>query len=436
MIDGQKRELLQIAERVQMGLTQLGHCFELKKTGVKVGVSFAGLALADDGNGGPADFGLLEIDMLALPPRVDAHKLTRPQTLHHLAAVVGRPLYNLNTSGITYVVDLRPARTRRVALPDSVALDVSADAAGPALILGRTLERELLVNPERLQNVLVVGAQGTGKSAFLRLLTYQAIKRGWRLGLADPDLATFNPDLWRGAECLVGGNVATSPKGVGQLFGVVLSEIERRADLFQNAPGYPDSLSEYNATARQPLPRLAVVVDEANTFLSDRTLVEQAADLARRARKWGLHCVFAGHNWRASDIPRGLSAMLQTRVAFRVSDDTSGRVVLERDGAETLPAVPGRCIIRLGGEYRLLQAYHLDKRRLVDLVERLPRSEAPGWADLAGEDPDDEQAAMIRQLFDDGLSKRKIQREVFGYTGGAAYTAVSEALESGTTTTE
>ena len=441
-MSNQAGELVQIAERLQAGLTQLGLCFELKKAGVTVGVSFRSLELVDAGDGGPADFGLLEVDTLTLPRRVTATKLTNRATLHHLRAVVGKPVYSLNTSGVTYCVDLRPAAARRAVdtLPQSIgynAHDRPGDADRAALALGVTPGGALWVHPEQLKNVLIVGAQGTGKSAFLRLLTYQAIKQGWRLALADPDQATFNADLWAGADCLIGGRVASSPADVGALFGLVLAEIERRRALFTSAPGYPDSLTEYNATASKPLPRLALVVDEANTFFADRTLVSQAADLARRARKWGVHCAFAGHNWRAADIPRDLSAMLQNRLAFRTSDNTSGTVVLERAGAETLPNVPGRAIIRLGGEYHIMQTYHLDKARLVDLVKKSPKSDnCDDWPDVAGDAGDDDQAATIRQLHADGVSKRQIQRQLFGYVGGAAYDAICDALESGIITEE
>lgn len=422
------KELVSIAERIQAGLTQLGHCYQVKKVGLTVGVSFASLELVDAGDGGAPDFGLVEVDMLALPPKVTADKLTKAATLHHLTAVVGKPVYSLNTTGVTYCVDLRSqsARQQRHKLADSVQFEHTGNGA---LVLGMTGEGPLHVNPEHLQNVLIVGAQGTGKSAFLRLLTYQAVKSGWRLALADPDLATFNPSLWRGANCLVGERVASSPGEVGRLFDLVLAEIERRAELFNQAPGYPDSLTEYNQTTGAALPRIILLVDEANTYFADKDLVGQAADLSRRARKWGLHCIFAGHNWRSADIPRGLSAMLQTRLAFRVSDRTSGRVVLERAGAETLPNVPGRAVIRLGGEYHLIQAVYLDKSRLVELVANLPKSDTcADWSDLDADEPDGTTAAIL-ELAEQGESISAIARQVLGSPAGNNFYKVKSILE-------
>lgn len=427
------QELQSIARTVQAGLVQLGVCYEVKRLGAAVPVSFRRLLLEGD------EWGVLEVDLENLPRGVTTNKLTRPTTIHHLGSVVGRPFYHLNTSGVTYCVDLRsPQLRRKVAqLPDAATFDPAACPQPGYLGLGVTRQGDLWVHPEQLKNVLMAGSQGTGKSALLRLLAYQMVRSGWRLALADPDQTTFNADLWRGAACLVGGQVASDASEASALLNLVLVELEKRAKLFGSAPGWPDSLAEYNRLAEAPLPRLALIVDECNTYFAHKELVEQAADISRRARKWGLHTTFAGHNWRAADIPRGLSAMLQNRLAFRVNDDTSGKVVLERRGmAESLPDTPGRCWVRLRGRYVLMQAYFLDKARLVELVEQMPKSAPADLASDRGQDAGDvdDETALIRRLHAEGMSGRKIQMEVFGYTGGAAFTAVSEALSDTTTT--
>jgi len=453
-------DLLQLADTIQTGLTQLGLSYEIKKAGLCVPVSFKDIQWVDQGDSDAPDFALLEVDMARLPPRVSAPKLIRPDVLHHLAAVVGKPVYFLNTSGVTYCVDLRPPIIRRgnggAPLPERVDYTTASRPEGSApnlLALGVSAKGSLWVHPEQFKNALIVGAQGYGKSGLMRLLVYQALRAGWKLLLADPEGVTFNPHLWRGVEALIGAQVAASPHEVALLFDLALKEIERRSELYNQAPGYPDSLEEYNRIVTDPLPRWGLFVDEANTYFADKALVEGAAELARRGRKWGLHCVFAGHDWRANEIPRGMSGMLQTRIAFRVNDDTSGRVVLGRAGAENLPAVPGRAILKLDG-YHLIQTYYLGKERLVEWVERQPRVETCAlWdesaarsgkighdagaekLDLAGiqtlfeaADPD-QKKSIIRWLADErGKSQNEIQRVLFGYTGGAAYTVVKEAL--------
>ena len=452
----QEEAILYIANCVQDGLAQAGLCHTVNDDQMFVAVPFNDLQWTTQGDGEAPDFALLEVDMRHLPRNVTAPKLTRPGVLKHLTAFVGRPVYPLNTSGVTYCVDLRPPRARGAGaaarLPERVDYDGACqpESATPKhLALGASRKGPLWVHPEQLKNVLVVGAQGYGKSALLRLLVYQALRSGWRLLLADPEGVTFNPLLWRGVEALIGGNVASSPSEVELLFNLAFEEIERRAKLYTQVPGYPDSLKEYNAIAAdptlsdsvQPLPRWGLFVDEANTYLSDKRLAEGAADLARRGRKWGLHCIFAGHDWRANEIPRGMSGMLQTRVAFRTNDDTSGKVVLGRPGAEGLPAIPGRAIVKLDG-YHLVQAYFLDKAWLVKLVERQHRvASPPSWEELAERtaDSDDEADLLAQQaqaMYAEGMSKRQIALQLYGGDGGAAWRKMEEALQDSTTTTE
>jgi hypothetical protein len=437
--------LLHLADLIQTGLTQLGLSYEIKKAGLCVPVSFKDIQWVDQGDGDALDFALLEVDMARLPPRVSAPRLIRPDVLHHLTAVVGKPVYFLNTSGVTYCVDLRPPIIRRgngsAALPERVDFTTVARPEGTPpdhLALGITARGPLWVHPEQFKNALIVGAQGYGKSGLMRLLVYQALRAGWKLLLADPEGVTFNPHLWRGVEALIGGQVAASPHEVALLFDLALKEIERRSALYNQAPGYPDSLEEYNTVAAERLPCWGLFVDEANTYFADKGLVEGAAELARRGRKWGLHCVFAGHDWRANEIPRGMSGMLQTRVAFRVNDDTSGRVVLGRPGAEDLPAVPGRAILKVDG-YHLIQVFYLDKEQLVECVERQPRVEGePFWDTLAGDELSENEgealAERARAMYAQGVSKRQIALTLYGGDGGAAWRRLETALASSTTT--
>jgi hypothetical protein len=369
--EGEKDKVWQTARMLQAALVDCGCCYENKQLGVVRPVDFNSITVS-------GHWLMAEIDVMNLPAKTTVAKMISKPTMHHVRTLAGRPVKFLNTVGLTYCVDMRePHERRRVALPQLVDLDQSF-APDPFWIgLGVSREGHVWVNPENLRNWLVAGSQGSGKSAFLRLLAYQMTLAGWKLALADADLMTFNPDLWKGAKCLIGGHVASSEDEVFALLHLVIKEIERRKVLFGNAPGYPDDLTSYNLVADEPLPRIGLLVDEANTYFDSRPLLNLAADISRRARKWGFHTVFVGHNWRSTDIPRRLSAMLQSRLCFRVEDDTSGQVTLERSGmGESLPAnVPGRGWSRIGGKYQLLQTYNLERARLVELVKQLPRTD-------------------------------------------------------------
>lgn len=55
-------------------------------------------------------------------------------------------------------------------------------------------------------------------------------------------------------------------------------------------------------------------------------------------------------------------------------------------------------------------------KRILDLEAILPETQG------------DDVTQRIKALYDDGASLNAIQREVFGYTGGRAYSAVKAAL--------
>jgi hypothetical protein len=127
-----------------------------------------------------------------------------------------------------------------------------------------------------------------------------------------------------------------------------------------------------------------------------------------------------------------------------MNESHQSRVILERNGAERLSAdTPGRMLARLPGTGNLVlcQGYYLDDDDLLTSAQRLTTAKPLTWSDLAGDqelvtaDLVDHETARIRELHAGGMSGRKIQQEIFGYTGGAAYEAVSRALNGATITT-
>jgi len=354
---------------IQKALVDCGFCHKHKKLGFvrPVGIN----DISTEGHWMVVDF-----DVMNLPGKTTIDKMVRPATMHHVRTLVGRPVKYLNTVGLAYVVDMRePHERRRVQLPELVDFERSFSPSPFYIGIGMEREGHVWLGPEDMYNWIVAGSQKGGKSSFLRLLVHQMVMSGWQILIADPDQATFNANLWRGAKCLVGGHVAIKPNEVDRLFDLMLAEIDRRSALFGNAPDYPDNLIEYNEVTGESLPHWGLIVDEANTFLASSSLREKAVNVSQRGRKWGLHVILAAHNWRAEQVSRDLSAMLQNRMCFRVNDNTSGMVVLERSGmAESIPFdTPGRAWGRVNGRYHYFQPYHLEKKRLIELVKRIPK---------------------------------------------------------------
>lgn len=298
-----------------------------------------------------------------LTPYVDA------DVFHSLStALHGKPVILSNTTGLRYAVLL----SGKPRLPDSAQYPVE-NLARDVFPFGIGFKGGVEAHAKDWLNMIVGGSQGSGKSTFLRLVANTARLHGWQLYLGDPDGNTFS-EIWNQAARLP---VAGSMEEVAKMLSAVEAEIERRSALYQaeaaRLHGSPaGDIDQYNQTASAPLPRAVVVIDEANSYLGNKTVAELLGEIARRGRKWGMHVVLAAHNWRSKDVSRALSSMFPTRVCLHVADDTSGEVVLDshRWGMYALSITkPGRAVIKLGGKIQPVQTYLLSKEQELAWLE-------------------------------------------------------------------
>jgi len=289
------------------------------------------------------------------------------ETLHQLSTMLqGKLVFLSNSTGLRYLILLSPPPV----LPETVTLP--NEISPNSLPLGAGLAGPVALPVPR--NMLICGEPGSGKSTFLECIQHTAFRHQWEVYFIEPDGHTFNPDR---LDSLAARPVAQSPKEALALLEHLEGELARRQALFRAAAyqGLPPAdLDAYNQAVAPALRRMLVLVDEANSYFDSKAFLEKLTDLARRGRKWGLTFGLAGHNWRAADVPRSLSAMFPVRVSFRVADDTTATIVLgsRRWGklAQEL-RLPGRAIVLIDGQYRLIQAYRLSAEQAGSLVEQV-----------------------------------------------------------------
>jgi hypothetical protein len=294
-------------------------------------------------------------------------RYTGPAILHHLSTgLKGLPVLLSNSNGLRYIFLLTPPPRlpRRVELPN--------DVRRGTVVLGiGSNGTPVVVRWNDLGHVLVAGMTRSGKSNFLRLLTWQMLREGGQLLLADLDGVTF--PMLEGHPALL-APVARDPDDVRELVGRALGECDRRSDLYANAPGYPETLVEYNAqTSRETLAPLLVVLDEFNaTVLAQGgprgAFAGEVASLAWRGLKFGVHLVFAAQDFSKAVVGR-VRDQVRTAVCFRARSPETARAV-GCSGAQRIPeSIPGRAITDRWG---LMQAYYLDKDLLIDGTPRPP----------------------------------------------------------------
>jgi len=283
--------------------------------------------------------------------------------LHQLSTnLAGLKVYLSNTSGLRYVVPLSRPR----GLPKQI--EYPTDAGRGRVALGvNYLGNRVAVEWGDLGHLLVAGMSGSGKSMFLRLVVYQAMRDGMRLLLADLDRATF--PMLIGHPALL-APLATSAAEACALIRRALAECERRAALFQAMPGYPENLDEYNCLAlkagREPLPRLLLVLDEFSATLSalgggKGEAAQRLTAIGFRGRKFGVSVIFAAHEFTKDQVGL-LRDQVRTVVMFRVQSREMARR-LGCEGAERIHA--GRAGLAMTNRWGPIQTYFLDKERLI-----------------------------------------------------------------------
>lgn len=281
---------------------------------------------------------------------------THKETLKQIrAAVRGRKVVKHEESGVFVSVLL----SNPPSLPDNVPFDGWEDGKMKFGIgLG---SRKVEAKWSEVGHMIIAGMTGYGKSELIRLVVSQAIPNGYELWLLDPDGRTFS--RMRGHPSLADA-VAETHEQCEERIDQVVTEINRRAMLYNLVDGHPDNLTAYNILAEDSgietiKPQLCII-DEFNGLVmatgGPRAQFARAAtQVAWRARKFGIQLVLAGQTFEKAIVGPVRDQMV-TKVCFRVGNAAISRIVLGHAGAESL-AVPGRAVSNRWGVF---QAYITD----------------------------------------------------------------------------
>lgn len=222
------------------------------------------------------------------------------------------------------------------------------DSAKLLIGLGRDITGEAVVAElNKMPHLLVAGATGSGKSVCINGIIISILMRTKphevKLMMIDPKMVELN--VYNGVPHLL-APVVTDPKKASQALKKVVSEMERRYDLFshtgtRNIEGYNDHVKKHNDQheEKQPLlPYIVVIVDElADLMMVASNDVEDAITrLAQMARAAGIHLIIATQRPSVDVITGVIKANIPSRIAFAVSSQIDSRTILDSGGAEKL----------------------------------------------------------------------------------------------------
>src|SRR5699024_3382776 len=216
--------------------------------------------------------------------------------------------------------------------------------------LGRDISGEVIVGElSKMPHLLIAGATGSGKSVcvngIITTILMRAKPHEVKMMMIDPKKVELS--VYNGIPHLL-APVVTDPKKAAKALQKVVSEMERRYELFsetgtRNIESYNEYIRKYNADIdeeeKQPnLPYIVVLVDElADLMMVASNDVEDAITrLAQMARAAGIHLIIATQRPSVDVITGVIKANIPSRIAFSVSSQTDSRTILDTGGAEKL----------------------------------------------------------------------------------------------------
>ncbi|TFE02813.1 DNA translocase FtsK [Jeotgalibacillus salarius] len=214
--------------------------------------------------------------------------------------------------------------------------------------LGRDITGEAVAAElNKMPHMLVAGATGSGKSVCINGIIVSILMRAKphevKLMMIDPKMVELN--VYNGIPHLL-APVVTDARKASQALKKVVSEMERRYDLFshtgtRNIEGYNEHVRKHNEKneEKQPqLPYIVVIVDELADLMmvASNDVEDSITRLAQMARAAGIHLIIATQRPSVDVITGVIKANIPSRIAFAVSSQIDSRTILDTGGAEKL----------------------------------------------------------------------------------------------------
>lgn len=236
-------------------------------------------------------------------------------------------------------------------------------------------------------HVMIAGTNRSGKSTLLNNLLVSACE-------------TYSPDelrLWlfdyrEGAEFHIFAGLAhidtlhidNADKHYAiNAFAAFEQEMQRRTVLFRTA-GFGSRLVDYNQHASEPLPRLLMIIDEAQELFIDRESKTHAkrmlAAVTRRGASAGLHIILSTQTYQNVELESDVKDQIRLRIGLQLGSSMSCRALMGRDNDAPLNLPRFTAVYNNNfGEARDNRLIALDdlpdlKQRLHALKQRYPQN--------------------------------------------------------------
>ena len=216
------------------------------------------------------------------------------------------------------------------------------------------LGRDIMGDPRWMEinktpHLLVAGSTGSGKSVCVNSILASILMRAKpdevKLVLVDPKKVELS--IYNGVPHLM-VPVVTDPKKANIVLKKIVSEMERRYDVFEesktkNIISYNSYIDKQNeklpeSDKMKHMPYIVVIIDElADLMLVAAKEVEDSImRITQMARAAGIHLIVATQRPSTDVITGVVKANIPSRISFAVSSGIDSRTILDMVGAEKL----------------------------------------------------------------------------------------------------
>lgn len=212
-------------------------------------------------------------------------------------------------------------------------------------IMSNTMYCEINKTP----HLLVAGSTGSGKSVCINCILASILMRTKpdevKLLLVDPKKVELS--MYNGVPHLL-APVVTDPKKASVALAKIVSEMERRYDIFEekgvkNIGTYNEYIEKKNANLPdgekiKKMPYIVVIVDELADLMlvASKEVEDSIMRITQMARAAGIHLIIATQRPSTDVITGVIKANIPSRISFAVSSGIDSRTILDMTGAEKL----------------------------------------------------------------------------------------------------
>ena len=368
---------------------------------------------------------LLEFDVEAKVVKINPGPVI---TMYELEPAVGTKVNKITSLGDNISLALKSANIRIVApLPGKGTIGVEVpNTKSESVLLKDILETEeyieeesplkialgkdisgspIIVDLAKMPHLLIAGATGSGKTVCLNgvicSFLLNASPNELKFLMIDPKRVELL--MFEGIPHLI-SPIVTSPKKAAAALGWVVSEMERRYEIFagkgvRNIQSYKEKRDEDEAD----MPYIVVIVDE----LADLIMVAQQdvegeiMRIAQLSRAAGIHMILATQRPSVNVITGVIKANFPARISFKVASKVDSRTVLDTNGAEKLLGC-GDMLLMEPGESSVIrgQCSLVQDKEIKDIVKVIKAQAGPQYVAEAME-KQDRKASGVDQEKDD-----------------------------------